>query len=146
MQYQVQLGDTLFALARRFGVSPDDLARWNNVTTLEAGTTLNIREPAPSKDTQMSNETPKPEDSEHAADHIEGLLDSMDAVFGEIKGAAQAAAARLRAEGEEMKGNIDTFDQRITGRMRLANQRFRRFVGGNGGPPLDDVKVIEHKE
>jgi membrane-bound lytic murein transglycosylase D len=43
--YQVQKGDTLFNIAPRYGVSVDDLMRWNDlkkVTALRAGQTIRI--------------------------------------------------------------------------------------------------------
>ena len=44
-QYTVVQGDTLYSIARKFGLQPEDLARQNNIsltTTLLTGTTLNI--------------------------------------------------------------------------------------------------------
>jgi uncharacterized protein YPO0396 len=95
---------------------------------------------------QVVDETPKPEQSQHAADHVEGVMDAVDAVFGEVKQAAAEAIAKLRGEAEQMKSNMQLFDERVTGRMRHANARFRNFIGGNGGPLLEgDTKVIEYK-
>jgi ElaB/YqjD/DUF883 family membrane-anchored ribosome-binding protein len=91
----------------------------------------------------MSNETD--DNSQHAADHIEGVMNEMDAVFNEVKATAAQVRAAMRKEGEQMKGNLQLFDDRVVKRMRNANARFANFIGGNGGPPLDDVKVIEHK-
>ncbi len=44
--YTVRRGDSLSAIARRFGIAPEDLARWNNLSLgdpLYPGTTLSIR-------------------------------------------------------------------------------------------------------
>jgi hypothetical protein len=90
----------------------------------------------------VNDETPKAEQSQHAADHVEGVMDAMDAVFGEVKTAAAEVVAKLRAEGDELKGNMRLFDERVVGRMRAVNSRFRNFIGGNGGPPIEDAVVI----
>jgi len=146
--YQVKRGDTLSAIARRFGLSRDDIVRWNNITNpnhILAGSMLKLRPPV-NEDAPMSDETPKPENSQHAADHIEGVLDEMDNVFNEVKASAAGVRAKLRAEGKQMRDNLQTFEQRVVGRMASANTRFQRMLGGNGGPPLDDdVLTLEHK-
>lgn len=77
--------------------------------------------------------------SQHAADHVENVVDEMDAVFGEIKAAAADVVAELRHEGEEMKANMRLFKEHVVDRMHTANARFRNRFGGNGGP------LIEHK-
>lgn len=148
VEYVVKKGETLSAIARRFGLSREVIIADNKITDpnrILAGSKLQLP-PEPKEDYPMSNDAPKSDDSAHAADHVEGVMDAMDAVFGEVKAAANEAIKKMKAEGDEMKANMQMFDQRVVGRMRQANSRFRNFIGGNGGPPLDDAKVIEHKK
>lgn len=145
MLYKVRPGDTLSAIARRFGKSRVDLVQWNNITNanhIRAGEELMIRDPA--SEAQMADtpkNTPDSVQSQHAADHVDGVLDEMDAVFAEVKKAAADVRTRLRAEGQEMTNNMKLFESHVVGRMSSANSRFRRMIGGNGGPPLE----IEHQ-
>ena len=145
-EYRVKLGDTINEVARRFGLAPNTLADLNDLKTnndLVAGKNINLRAPEhPTEDYSMSNDTD--DQSQHAADHIEGIMSEMDAAFDEVKATAKAVRASLRAEAKEMQANMGLFDQRVVGRMRSANSRFRAMLGNNGGPPLDDTKVIEH--
>lgn len=90
-------------------------------------------------------EEPKPEQSQNAADHVEGAIGAIDGMVGEVKIAAAQLVSSFRSEVEQLKSHFQDADQRLVGRLRSANSLMRNFIGGNGGPPLEDVKVIEHK-
>jgi LysM repeat protein len=48
VQHRVRAGETLFSISRRYGVSVDEIRRWNSLTSnlIEVGQTLDIRESA----------------------------------------------------------------------------------------------------
>lgn len=66
-RYVVQRGDTLFSLARRFGVSVEELMRWNNLEGpgIRAGMTLRVG-PAPEADRTPPNSSPRTTDESPA--------------------------------------------------------------------------------
>ncbi|MFB6272517.1 MAG: LysM peptidoglycan-binding domain-containing protein [Salinibacter sp.] len=66
--YTVQSGDTLYSIARRFGVSVEALQRWNDLegTTLQVGQRLRVR--PPEEDTQPDADKDPAEDTPSSAD------------------------------------------------------------------------------
>jgi hypothetical protein len=91
----------------------------------------------------MTDETPKPEQSQNAADHVEGAMDAIAGIENELKAAVGGFVSAVRAEAEEFKGNLKQGEQRFVGRLRSMNSRFRNFIEGNDGPLIDDAKVID---
>jgi hypothetical protein len=87
--------------------------------------------------------TPQAAQSAHAADHVEGAMNEVEAVFDEVKGAVKEFVGGLRAEAAGLKGDLKLLDERTTGRMRTVRSRLANFIGGNGGPPLDEGHQIE---
>lgn len=91
-------------------------------------------------------DTPTPEQSQHAADHVEGGMDAIDSMMGEIKGAVAGLVSGFRAEVEQTKGKLKVLEGRTTGRLKAVNARLDQYIGGNGGPLIEgEAKVIEHK-
>jgi hypothetical protein len=105
----------------------------------EARVEISTERATPVTDEKM----PEAKDSQNAADHVEGAMNSMDAVFEELKQTVAQTVDRLRAEANETKATLGMVDQRITGRLKVSNSRLRNFIGGNGGPPIEDAEVIE---
>ena len=121
--YTVQSGDTLYSIAQRFGVSVEELQRWNGLegTGLQIGQTLRVRPPraAPPPNDTSSTDPSSPDTT--ASPDTSAAADSLAA--GDTTATADTATA------DTVTTDTTTVDSAATAPSTAAD------VTGPTGPP-----------
>ncbi len=137
-RHTISEGDTLFGIARRYGVREEDIMRWNNMDSnvVRLGFTLEIREyapgaqpdPAPEAEEESAPE-PEPEseteaDADEVAPASVTIEDAQDAEEISVEAALETADAQDAVDNEYRRHQIEVGDnlERIANRYGVRAQ------------------------
>ena len=125
--YVVEAGDTLYSIARRFGISVATLQRLNDLqgTTIEVGQTLVVRPPGAPPPTDTTMQTPTA-----TADTIRADTSGADASSVDTSGTGQSEPPSPAPTPPVEPPSLDAFGTEVPASRTLTEEPINRLTHG----------------